>query len=178
MKKAGYFKKAIKDFCKGDYAKQIDLPHLDPGLFATYLETVYVSNILPEKFDSTDTNICTTLCRIYVIAEEMVDPATKNVVIRELDRVLRYHSGGVYPFPTNRDIEIIYQGTGSSENKGRQYLVSRWMSGLKPEDIESQLSTLPRWFIHEVARKLLEKYASFYHYLDSVEGFIEEEDIV
>jgi hypothetical protein len=178
-KKSGLIKKAIRDICEDDYTKAIDLSHLDPDVFAMYLEAAYVGKILPEKIESLDRDICNTLCRIYVIAEEMMDPATKNVTLRDLDRAMSARQmDGQYPFPTNHDIEVLYRGTRSSENKGRQFLVSRWMSRTKPNIAESELITLPPGFVYEAVKKLMEQYTRYTRSPDSVDGFIEREDDV
>jgi hypothetical protein len=177
MKKSGFFRDTIKDFCKGDYTKKIDLSHYGARAFATYLEAVHVSKILPEQFNLTEGSMYLTLCTVYVIAEEMRDPATKNVVIRELHRVLKCQNAERYPFPTSYHIDLIYTRTTSIANPGRQLLVSRWISKTKPDQIEDQLSMLPRQFVHDVVKKLMEKHAKSNPFYDEdIECLMERED--
>jgi len=60
-----------------------------------YLEAVYTNKILLQALTYDDQDI-TRLCKIYVIAEEMIDAATKNLVLQDMKRAICLLHDGCY----------------------------------------------------------------------------------
>ncbi|KAI8939388.1 hypothetical protein NX059_003171 [Plenodomus lindquistii] len=125
---------------------------LEPDVVARYLEIVYTAQ---NNTDSTDDKFL--LFKVYVLAEQMEDVKTRNIVLSAIYERMILPTAS---FPTNSCIRIIYGGTASSKNPARRLLVERariralrsfWTKESKSVD------NLPKEFFAELALALFEK---------------------
>lgn len=105
-----------------------------------------------------DDDIIGLLCNIYVIAEEMIDPAVKNLALKDLHRVscssdlvtLRFYYPGVTP------IKTIYNGTASADSPARRFLVYQYLLTWDKKDFRENKDLYPAEFIAEILGEITE----------------------
>jgi hypothetical protein len=178
-KKSGFFKSAFSGRWRNAESKKIELTHLEPEFFAGYLQAVYTNEILPERLTCLPTAL-ELVCEIYVIAEEMMGPTTRNVALRELKRVICFQDDDSFWYPGVYLINLIYEGTASAANPARRFLVYLYLLRWDNESLEKFKDDLPRDFLTEVLQEIMvngmpEKREQPFTFID-MEKVIEKQD--
>jgi len=86
------------------------------------------------------------LASIYVIAEEMIDPTTKNLVLRDLKREMCCRANGYYRYPGKDILATIYKGTASANNPARRFMVHVWLRRWDKDSIQTKPELFPQEF--------------------------------
>ncbi|KAF2122077.1 hypothetical protein BDV96DRAFT_483324 [Lophiotrema nucula] len=99
----------------------VKLPEDDPKIFELYLHAIYRGE-LPTleddpEIDSTTEHEYETLCKLFVLAEKLVDGKTKNLVIRAIFAATEQrHVDGIIRYPDSNSVTIAFEGTPENCN--------------------------------------------------------------
>lgn len=142
----------------------ISLSDHHPDAFALWRTWIYTGKlaILPDPplaLDSLDERTAhyAVLAHAYILGDYLVDVPFMNAIADVYVLNARGIDGSRALYPSNEEISVLYDGT-SPDSPIRKLLVDIWMYRGKVEWLEKETEEglLPREFLVEVVRKLLE----------------------
>jgi hypothetical protein len=104
-----FFANALSDRWENSETKTVNLYDLDPELTAeevtAYLETVYTKETASQE----EENDVSYTCRIYVVAERMLDVQTRNLALQAVyERTHKPFNDGSFYMPGSPCLEIVH----------------------------------------------------------------------
>ena len=161
-KRSKFFEKAIGGDWKEAQDKSVDLSEDDPTIFSLYVQLLYKGTIPTKRpgggsKDKFWLEEYAVLARLYILAEMLMDTATKNTV---LDAILSKRretaTDGLRYVPSIACVKIIYEGT-SPQSPARRLMVNSWTEITNGSvAITSSTEDIPKDFLYDLSVSLLD----------------------
>jgi hypothetical protein len=154
-----FFANALSGRWNNSDTKTVDLYGVDPDLtfeeVAHYLKAVYTNR--------NNSNVLSNICRIYVVAEQLLDIQTRKLAVQALyEHIRKPRAEGDHRhlYPSPKCIRIVYKETASATDPMRRLLVDIWcVTGGSIPRLEENGEKLPKEFLLELATAaLIDKY--------------------
>jgi hypothetical protein len=182
-----FFKSALNGEWQNAQTNTLTLSDINPTIFAAYLQLVYTSALEPKAKRAVNELISHYwfdefyyYAELYVLAERMIDPTSKNILIQGMID-LRHDS---YPpatiYPNVIPIQVIWEGTASANNPARRLFLAMYAGGGDEEWLLSEdFDDCPADFVRQLSAILLGQKRVGGRQPQEVlgaEGFLEEVD--
>ncbi len=164
--RAEYFQRAMNGHWMESNTRVISLSDVEPEIFSVYLNSVYTGKIpsmtmrkaeveaLPwEEFRDVVGSEYDIMFQVYVLAERLNDPLTKNNIIHAVFDLADLHtSEGDWRVPPPSSIRFVYDGT-PEKSPARRLMVDMW-SRIDSASIALYVEVLPKPFLGDLAIRL------------------------
>jgi hypothetical protein len=157
-----YFKRALNKHWQASKEKIVPLIKENPYTFSLYLELVYRGSLSLGQADTTKDDAITVaqdylvLADIYIFADFLVDPSTKNIVVDTMLAQARVKRGPIswsshYQLPGIEVINTIYSNTVGEDGPGELMVELYDTNRVKLADIQKWKDISPE-FVQELTK--------------------------
>jgi hypothetical protein len=148
IKSSKFFAKAMRSEWKDLRSnRNIDLAHIDLYTFQIYIHWLYRGTL---PIDDKGNALYSTLAKVYVLGEELMDSELKNDV---LDTIIATTTK-VNFYPGGKEITIIYHGTASS-SPARRLMVDFYAALACNESWTNEFESCPKDFLVDAMKALV-----------------------
>ncbi|KAJ4321862.1 hypothetical protein N0V94_002695 [Neodidymelliopsis sp. IMI 364377] len=175
--RSDFFAKAMNDRWKEAKDRTVPLPDDESEIFSLYLRLLYASNITPtisHHADCLQTNelpvkpsgsgvdnkdathdAYTSLSKLYVLAEKLIDNTTKELVLAAISAHAREMlSQDLICIPPIESIQMIYEGTPEG-SPVRRLITQIFTDNGCPSSLTTEADDIPKDFLYELSISLI-----------------------
>ncbi|KAF1949807.1 hypothetical protein CC80DRAFT_369541, partial [Byssothecium circinans] len=162
-----FFKRAFNGNWNNTISGTVCLDAEDPWVFTVYHKLLFRAGIQPrdcidpggDAKAMTQSNLMaeayTTLCKLFVLAESLVDARTKCIVLRKLEVLTRTPGKhGQLHYPGMDCVQIIYDGTLPS-SLARTLLVTLYSKHGNETFLDEHIDEVPKEFLYDLSRSMI-----------------------